>query len=233
MILEKEGGLVQTEFLEPSRQGYCLSCLDAVKTLQETGRFAKTLCSRSLLSFLIRFGEAQNELEDALRDSENWREMAVACLLLGELFNKWGAASPSYTIAIMEKGAIYANRAVQLWQIARDEKLFEENPEDMDHLSSALYWKALNLASVAGLGGCERWTVLEALQAATEAAEQMSAMEDKKRSASEVKARRDFVREFLVVVLVLPQVRFDQVEGIIVFCRAKALEGNHVGPTGT
>jgi len=194
MILEKEGGLAQTEFLERDRKGYCLSCLDAVRSLQETGRF----------------GEAQNELEDALRDSENWREMAMACLLLGELFNKWGAASPTYTIAIMEKGAIYANRAVQLWEIARKERLFDDNPEDMGHLLISLYWKALNLASVAGLGGCERWSVKGALQQASEASEQMVQTADRTLAAFDVQARKDFV------------------DGIIIFCRAKALENNQI-----
>eukprot|EP00960_Hanusia_phi_P045228 757099-Hanusia_phi.AAC.4 len=211
MILEKEGGLAQTEFLERDRKGYCLSCLDAVRSLQETGRF----------------GEAQNELEDALRDSENWREMAMACLLLGELFNKWGAASPTYTIAIMEKGAIYANRAVQLWEIARKERLFDDNPEDMGHLLISLYWKALNLASVAGLGGCERWSVKGALQQASEASEQMVQTADRTLAAFDVQARKDFVSEFASSSSAdgpLPP----QVDGIIIFCRAKALENNQI-----
>jgi len=65
-----------------------LSCLTVVKNLQETGRF----------------GEAQDELEKVLLKCKDSREQVMACLVLAELLNKWGAASPCYSIDIMERG---------------------------------------------------------------------------------------------------------------------------------
>ena len=89
-MLESEGGLMQPEFFngQTGNDLVSLSCLTAVKNLQETGRF----------------GEAQNELENVVQKSKASREHGMACLLLAELFNKWGAASGSYTIDIMERG---------------------------------------------------------------------------------------------------------------------------------
>jgi hypothetical protein len=90
-MLEEEGGLMQTEFLDrsQSKDHVSLSCLTAIKNLTETGRF----------------GEAQDELEQVVMRTKAPREHGMACLLLAELFNKWGAASASYTIDIMESGA--------------------------------------------------------------------------------------------------------------------------------
>jgi hypothetical protein len=50
------------------------------------------------------FDEAQSELEQIVQKSIAPLQRGMACLLLAELFNKWGAASATYTIGIMERG---------------------------------------------------------------------------------------------------------------------------------
>ena len=50
------------------------------------------------------FDEAQSELEQIVHKSIAPLQRGMACLLLAELFNKWGAASATYTIGIMERG---------------------------------------------------------------------------------------------------------------------------------
>ena len=66
-----------------------LSCLNEVKKMQETGRW----------------NEAQDELERVINLAKTDRERGFGSLLLAELFNKWGAASQSYSADIMDKGA--------------------------------------------------------------------------------------------------------------------------------
>ena len=93
-MLESEGGSNQLAYAEfgygeSNDDDLSLSCLHAVKKLQETGRW----------------DEAQLQLETATQQSKTPREQAMGALLLAELFNKWGAASPAYSVDIMDKGA--------------------------------------------------------------------------------------------------------------------------------
>ncbi|EKX32100.1 hypothetical protein GUITHDRAFT_148851 [Guillardia theta CCMP2712] len=151
--LEDEGGLQQPEFISRKSGDFpvSLTCLSAVANMQDNGKF----------------GEAQQELEDIVSGSKSRREMAMACLLLGELFNRWGSCSQSYSIEIMAKGAMYASRAVQL---------YKEDDSDMDieFRKFSLYWKAINCASVASLGGCNTWSADAAMQEAEIAMQEMS-----------------------------------------------------------
>ena len=48
----------------------------------------------------------QDELEKVVSKSKTLREQVMASLLLAELFNKWGASSPGYSIDIMERGSV-------------------------------------------------------------------------------------------------------------------------------
>ena len=103
-MLESEGGSNQLAYAEfgygeTSDDDLSLSCLHAVKKLQETGRW----------------DEARLELEKATQQSKTPREQAMSALLLAELFNKWGAASPSYSIDIMDKGALPAEHRALSW----------------------------------------------------------------------------------------------------------------------
>ena len=88
--LESEGGLQQTEFFDRSqfKEDVSFMCLATIKKLEVIGAF----------------DEAQSELEQIVHKSIAPLQRGMACLLLAELFNKWGAASATYTIGIMERG---------------------------------------------------------------------------------------------------------------------------------
>jgi hypothetical protein len=88
--LESEGGLQQTEFFNRSQFNEDVSfvCLATIKKMEVNGAF----------------DEAQSELEQIVQKSIAPLQRGMACLLLAELFNKWGAASATYTIGIMERG---------------------------------------------------------------------------------------------------------------------------------
>ena len=93
-MLENEGGSSGMAFAEfgygeISDDDLSLSCLNAVKKMQETGRWS----------------EAQGELERVINLAKTERERGMGSLLLAELFNKWGAASQSYSVEIMDRGA--------------------------------------------------------------------------------------------------------------------------------
>jgi|LauGreDrversion2_3_1035106.scaffolds.fasta_scaffold24055_1 hypothetical protein len=72
-------------------------------------------CSHHRTCSLVNKGHAhaphhhlflQGELEKVVCRSKTEREQVMASLLLAELFNKWGASSPGYTIDIMERGSV-------------------------------------------------------------------------------------------------------------------------------
>ena len=88
--LESEGGLQQTEFFNRSQfnEDVSFMCLATIKKMEVNGAF----------------DEAQSELERIVQKSIAPLQRGMACLLLAELFNKWGAASATYTIGIMERG---------------------------------------------------------------------------------------------------------------------------------
>jgi hypothetical protein len=96
--LESEGGLQQTEFFDHQVEFFDRSqftdvdvsfmCLRTIKQMEEKGAF----------------NEAQSELGLLVHKSITPHARGMACLLLAELFNKWGAASASYTIDVMERG---------------------------------------------------------------------------------------------------------------------------------
>ena len=88
--LESEGGLQQTEFFDRSqfKEDVSFMCLATIKKMEVNGAF----------------DEAQSELEQIVHKSIAPLQRGMACLLLAELFNKWGAASATYTIGIMERG---------------------------------------------------------------------------------------------------------------------------------
>ncbi len=83
---------------------------------------------------------------------------AQACSRSAELLNKWASALPSYALETMERAARYGSRAVRLFEaclaesdahaLAQDERLKRQA-----ELESALYWEALNHATVCGLPG--------------------------------------------------------------------------------
>lgn len=125
-MLEEEGENMQFLYfghLDQSRVSedmlVSISCLTAVKNLQETGRFGEAqVCVESVssgMSYLVNNGHAhaphhrlfrQVELQKVVSNSKTLREQVMASLLLAELFNKWGASSPGYTIDIMERGSV-------------------------------------------------------------------------------------------------------------------------------
>ena len=96
--LESEGGLQQTEFFDQQAEFFDRSqftdvdvsfmCLTTINQMEEKGAF----------------NEAQSELGRLVHQSSTPHARGMACLLLAELFNKWGAASASYTIDVMERG---------------------------------------------------------------------------------------------------------------------------------
>ena len=93
-ILESDGGLQQTEFFDRSqfKDDISFNCLAMIKKMEVNGAF----------------DEAQSELEQILvHKAIAPYQRGMACLLLAELFNKWGAASASYTIGIMERGCSF------------------------------------------------------------------------------------------------------------------------------
>ena len=104
-MLESEGGSSQLAFAEfgygeVSDDSLSLSCLNAVKKMQETGRW----------------NEAQDELERVINLAKTDRERGFGSLLLAKLFDKWGAASQSYSADIMDKGAcLYSVHWVLSW----------------------------------------------------------------------------------------------------------------------
>jgi hypothetical protein len=92
--LESEGGLQQTEFFDRSQfqEDVSFMCLATIKKMEVNGAF----------------DEAQSELEHILvQKAIAPHQRGMACLLLAELLNKWGAASASYTIGIMERGCSF------------------------------------------------------------------------------------------------------------------------------
>ncbi len=96
--LESEGGLQQTEFFDHQAEFFDRSqfadvdelfmCLPTINQMEERGAF----------------NEAQSELGRLVHKSSTPHARGMACLLLAEFFNKWGAASVSYTIDVMERG---------------------------------------------------------------------------------------------------------------------------------
>ena len=89
--LESEGGLQQAEFFDRSQftEDVSFMCLATIKKMEVNGAF----------------DDAQSELEQILvQKAIAPHQRGMACLLLAELFNKWGAASATYTIGIMERG---------------------------------------------------------------------------------------------------------------------------------
>ncbi len=92
--LESEGGLQQTEFFDRSQfqEDVSFMCLATIKKMEGNGAF----------------DEAQSELEQiVVQKAIAPHQRGMACLLLAELLNKWGAASASYTIGIMERGCSF------------------------------------------------------------------------------------------------------------------------------
>lgn len=215
-MMDEEGGLAQPEFLEASKRKVednplNLSCLVAVQELQSTGRF----------------GEAQLQLENAVQLATGNRDQAVACLLLGELLNRWGAASPEYTVDIMEKAAEYSDRAVTLLNSVIEED-GDPSLDDMKLLRSAYFWKALNCGSVSGLGGCDKWSCNESMKQAEEALQAMvqldanssfsrcdSLQEDEEVNASEASPTTECTA------------RENFVAGVLIWCRAHSIVGGH------
>ena len=201
--LENEGGLKQSEFFEhsPYRDEVALSCLATIRNLTETGAF----------------GEAEDELEKVVRRSPPERR-GTACLLLAELFNKWGAASKSYPINIMERGAKYASDAVGFFSSENSSASASNVPLTAEEklLYKSLYWKALNFATVGALGGCQQYPLTVAFREADKAQCHL-----KTTGASKI---------FTAVELLRMKATQLFVEATILFCRAKALHSAHLTP---
>lgn len=191
--LEKEG-LQQTEFLATQKDDISLSCLEAVKSFTETGKF----------------GEAQNELEGLVQRAKNPRDKGRACLLLAELFNKWASAS-AYTRGLMEHGTQYADHAVQFFseevQVGGDHQAGAEKL-----LSEALFWKALNFASIGGVGGSENLAVDVCFEKADQA---FAAMITLRESKPELCTKFGEGTQLFL-------------QATISFCKSKALQGGHM-----
>jgi len=207
---------MQTEFMHhsPASDHVSLSCLTAVKNLQETGRY----------------GEAKDELEKVVLRSKVPREQGQACLLLAELFNKWGAASPNYSLDIMERGAKYASNAVQIFNAEIEKTLAEDDtgPHTADErlLRESLYWKALNMATIGGLGGLppdpsqsegDSFLFSDSLNFAFDEAED---------AFMSIKNLRQCKRTQLETMGLKGSELF--LEGTMLFCRAKALQAGHI-----
>lgn len=207
-MLESEGGSNQLAYAEfgygeSNDDDLSLSCLHAVKKLQETGRW----------------DEAQLELETATQQSKTPREQAMGALLLAELFNKWGAASPAYSVDIMDKGAKYADDAVKFFKSEIKAKprvdIYSPLTKDERLVRDGLFWKVLNFATVGGLGGSEEFSLEEAFGRAEEAFADLRSARKCPRPAA-IKSGVMGAEEFL--------------EGTLLFCRAKALQGEHIKP---
>jgi len=200
-VLDREGGLSQSEFLELTNRNnlftnVSISCLQAVRELQFSGRF----------------DEAQVIIEKVVEDTNSQSEKLVGYILLAELLNKWGSCMPSYTIDVMERASLFADRAVVLCEDMISSHAASEFNDINEILCSSLYWKALNLASVGRLGGCETWSTKLAFDEADKAFSYMSSI---------WKSSRDNDLRHI-------QGSMSFVKGIISFCRAIALEKGYL-----
>ena len=124
--------------------------------------------------------QAKHRLETIIANSKSRRQQALAYLLLAELFNKWGAASSSYTVDVAAEGAQFAIEAVALLDkelTIAGERQSGSNSDMVDdmnsHLDQALHWKVLNLATVGRLGGSEAHATRAAFLEAEEALERL------------------------------------------------------------
>ena len=124
--------------------------------------------------------QAKQRLETIIANSKSRRQQALAYLLLAELFNKWGAASSSYTVEVAAEGAQFAIEAVALLDkelTIAGERQSGSNSDMADgtksHLVQALNWKVLNLATVGRLGGSEAHATRAAFLEAEEALERL------------------------------------------------------------
>ena len=124
--------------------------------------------------------QAKHRLETIIANSKSRRQQALAYLLLAELFNKWGAASSSYTVEVAAEGAHFAIEAVALLDkelTIAGERQSGSNSDMVDdtksHFVQALYWKVLNLATVGRLGGSEAHATRAAFLEAEEALERL------------------------------------------------------------
>ena len=124
--------------------------------------------------------QAKHRLETIIANSKSRRQQALAYLLLAELFNKWGAASSSYTVEVAAEGAQFAIEAVALLDkelTIAGERQSGSNSDMADgtksHLVQALNWKVLNLATVGRLGGSEAHATRAAFVEAEEGLERL------------------------------------------------------------
>ena len=124
--------------------------------------------------------QAKHRLETIIANSNSRLQQAFAYLLLAELFNKWGAASSSYTVEVAAEGAQFAIEAVALLDkelTIAGERQSGSNSDMVDdmnsHLDQALHWKVLNLATVGRLGGSEAHATRAAFLEAEEALERL------------------------------------------------------------
>eukprot|EP00802_Teleaulax_amphioxeia_P002778 Tamp_02781.p1 GENE.Tamp_02781~~Tamp_02781.p1 ORF type:complete len:782 (+),score=133.68 Tamp_02781:66-2348(+) len=218
-MLEEEGSIQSTYFghiahSDQSRVSedmlVSLSCLTVVKNLQETGRF----------------GEAQDELEKVLLKCKDSREQVMACLVLAELLNKWGAASPCYSIDIMERGAYYAANAVKMLEEMVDEAAVTDPlaPYSTDEclLRESRYWKVLNLATVASLGACAHTPVPSSCPSVQEGFQECDATLAALRGMRRAKGNTLAMKGSEIFV-----------EATLLFCKGKALQSGHVSTSVT
>mmetsp|Transcript_1785 Transcript_1785/g.3717 ORF Transcript_1785/g.3717 Transcript_1785/m.3717 type:complete len:732 (+) Transcript_1785:98-2293(+) len=193
--LEEYGGLCQPEFsAQEERTELSISCLSALRKMNQDG------CS------LEAKQELDAELEKIKKDPIKYAE---GCCIISELLNRWGAASASYDTCMMATAVEYADEAIRGFESCG-------KAGKTASLETALFWKALNAATLGGNGGTVdkgsdygEWTSGRALQEAEHCHDKLVIVVANRRRPGQ-SGRLAFVR------------------GIVKFCSGNAMRSGYI-----